>query len=354
MTYQVTIEPLGETIDVEEGQSILDAALRAGIWIPYACNHGLCGTCKIDVLEGEINHQHASPFALMDIERDENKTLACCATLESDIVIEVELDEEPDAEQHAIADITATVSKTEMLTPTIRGIWLDVEGQGLAFQAGQYLNLTIPGIDQPRAFSIASSPSQANNIELNIRIVDGGAATRYLHNGVEVGDKLTFTAPLGRFFVRKSAPEPIIFCAGGSGLSSPKSMILDLLEAGDTREITLIYGARTRQELYYVELFEGIAEQHSNFTYVPVLSDEPASSDWHRARGYVHELANDYFNGRFTGHKAYLCGPPPMIDACISTLMQGRLFEEHIFMESFLTAADGAQPARRSALFKKF
>ena len=354
MTYQVTIEPLGETIDVEEGQSILDAALRAGIWIPYACNHGLCGTCKIDVLEGEINHQHASPFALMDIERDENKILACCATLESDIVIEVELDEEPDAEQHAIADITATVSKTEMLTPTIRGIWLDVEGQGLAFQAGQYLNLTIPGIDQPRAFSIASSPSQANNIELNIRIVDGGAATMYLHNEVEVGDKLTFTAPLGRFFVRKSAPEPIIFCAGGSGLSSPKSMILDLLEAGDTREITLIYGARTRQELYYVELFEGIAEQHSNFTYVPVLSDEPASSDWHGARGYVHELANDYFNGRFTGHKAYLCGPPPMIDACISTLMQGRLFEEHIFMESFLTAADGAQPARRSALFKKF
>jgi len=354
MTYQVTIEPLGETIDVEEGQSILDAALRAGIWIPYACNHGLCGTCKIDVLEGEINHQHASPFALMDIERDENKTLACCATLESDIVIEVELDEELDAEQHAIADITATVSKTEMLTPTIRGIWLDVEGQGLAFQAGQYLNLTIPGIDQPRAFSIASSPSQANNIELNIRIVDGGAATMYLHNEVEVGDKLTFTAPLGRFFVRKSAPEPIIFCAGGSGLSSPKSMILDLLEAGDTREITLIYGARTRQELYCVELFEGIAEQHSNFIYLPVLSDEPESSEWHGARGYVHELANDYFNGRFTGHKTYLCGPPPMIDACISTLMRGRLFEEHIFMESFLTAADGAQPARRSALFKKF
>jgi len=354
VSYQVTIEPLGETIEVEAGQTILDAALRAGIWLPYACNHGLCGTCKVDVLEGEVDHNDASPFALMDIERDENKTLACCATLVSDVVIEAEVDEEPDAEQHAIKDYTAAVSRIEALTPTIKGIWLDVEGGGVAFQAGQYINVAIAGLAHPRAFSIASAPSDPNTIELNVRLVDGGSATAYLHNQLKVGDKLTFTAPLGRFFVRKSAPEPIIFLAGGSGLSSPKSMIMDLLAADDRREITLLYGARTRDELYYVDLFSGLAERHDNFTYHSALSDAGDDPAWTGSRGFVHELAEQHFDKRFTGHKAYLCGPPPMIDACITTLMQGRLFEAHIFMEAFLSAADGAKPARRSALFKKF
>ena len=354
MSYQVTIEPLGETIEVDAGQTILDAALRAGIWLPYACNHGLCGTCKVEVVEGEVDHNHASAFALMDIEREERKTLVCCATLASDVVIEAEIDEEPDAAEFAVEDFTGVVSRIEELTPTIKGIWLDVDGAGVTFQAGQYINLSIDGLEHPRAFSIASAPAESNSIELNVRRVEGGAATGYLHHQLTSGDRLMFTAPLGRFFVRKSTPDPIIFLAGGSGLSSPKSMILDLLETGDPREITLLYGARTRAELYYSELFASLAEAHPNFTYRAALSDEADDDAWDGPRGFVHELAVEHFGNRFQGHKAYLCGPPPMIDACITTLMQGRLFEEHIFMESFLTAADGAAPARRSALFKKF
>lgn len=352
--YEVTIEPLGETIEVEDGQSILDAALRAGIWLPYACNHGLCGTCKIDVLEGEVEHNHASAFALMDMERDEGKALACCATLESDIVIEAEVEEEPDARSIPIEDFNATVSRIEDLTPTIRGIWLAVDGDGVDFQAGQYINLQIPGEEHPRAFSIASPPSSPNEIELNVRIVEGGAATTWLHNELQVGDTLAFTAPLGRFFVRKSSPEPIIFIAGGSGLSSPKSMILDLIEEGDERQISLLYGARSVDEIYDRELFEELAADHANFSYHVAISDGSDDDGWSGARGFVHELAGAVFDDKFAGHKAYLCGPPPMIDAAITTLMQGRLFEEHIFMENFFTAADAEEPARRSALFKKF
>jgi phenol hydroxylase P5 protein len=354
MSYQLTIEPLGETIDVDDGQTILDAALRAGIWLPYACNHGLCGTCKVDVIEGEVDHNHASAFALMDIERDEQKTLACCATLESDVVVEAEIDEEPDAAQIAVGDFTARVSRIEELTPTIKGIWLDVDGEGVMFQAGQYINLTVAELEHPRAFSIASVPSQSNSIELNVRRVEGGEATSYIHDELKVSDQLKFIAPLGRFFVRKSAPEPIIFLAGGSGLSSPKSMILELLEAGDTRPIKLLYGARNREELYYYDLFSGLADAHENFSYGVALSDAEGHGTWDGARGFVHELAEQHFAKGFSGYQAYLCGPPPMIDACITTLMKGRLFEEHIFMESFLTAADGAEAARRSALFKKF
>jgi len=295
MSYQLTIEPLGETIEVEEGQKLLDAALRAGLWLPYACNHGVCGTCKAQVLEGEVEHNEASGFALMDMERDEGKTLACCATLTSDIVIEADVEEEDDAQNLAIEDFSGTVVKIEELTPTIRGIWLEVPGDGVEFQAGQYLNLNIPGLDEPRAFSIANSPSERNLIELNIRHVEGGQATTYLHQQLKEGDELTFTAPLGRFYVRKSAPEPVIFIAGGSGLSSPKSMVLDLLQEGDTRDITLLYGARNRQELYYNDLFNELAEKHSNFHYQVALSEPADEDNWEGATGFVHELAEQHF-----------------------------------------------------------
>ena len=354
MGFRLTIEPLGETLELEDGQSMLDGALRAGIWLPYACNHGLCGTCKVDVLDGEVDHHHASAFALMDLEREEGKALACCATLMSDVTIEAEIDEDTDALQLPVADHRAKVMRIEDLTPTIKGIWLALDGDGLAFQAGQYLNLMLPGLAAPRAFSMASRPSARHLIELNVRKVAGGAATSYLHDQLKVGDELSFTAPLGRFFVRKSAPGPLLFLAGGSGLSSPKAMIGELLEEQDTRPMTLIHGARTRNELYDQTLFTELAAQYPHLRYVPALSDAGQDTDWAGERGYVHEVAEGLFDGRFAGLEAYLCGPPAMIDACLTSLMRGRLFEDHIHMEHFFTAADAAQPPRRSALFKKF
>ena len=352
MAHRLTIEPLGESIDVEDGQSMLDAALRAGVWLPYACNHGLCGTCKVTVQHGEIAHNHASSFALMDVERDEGRALACCATLESDVVIEAEVDEEPDARHLPVADHLARVTRIEALTPTIRGIHLALDGDGLGFQAGQYLNLHVPGLDAPRAFSIASPPSRGNAIELHVRRVEDGAATRWLHDSLAIGDELRFTAPLGRFFVRRSRTTPLLFLAGGSGLSSPLAMVLNLLEGGETCPITLVHGARRRDELYRVEQLEALAAQHANFRYVAALSDV-GGDDWTGERGYVHEVAERLYDGRFAGLSAYLCGPPPMIDACLTSLMRGRLFEEHIFAEHFFTASDADTP-RRSALFKKF
>ena len=130
-------------------------------------------------------------------------------------------------------------------------------------------------------------------------------------------------------------------------------MIMDLLEQNDERKIVLFQGARNQAELYNRELFEALDRDHDNFTYVPALSQTEDDADWSGYQGYVHEAAKEHFDGRFAGNKAYLCGPPPMIDAAITALMQGRLFERDIFMEKFLTAADGAEETQRSALFKK-
>ncbi|KAB0583941.1 2Fe-2S iron-sulfur cluster binding domain-containing protein [Ideonella dechloratans] len=351
MGYMLTIEPLGATLEVEEGQTLLDAALRQGIYLPHACGHGLCGTCKVQVCDGEVDHGAANPFALMEGERQEGKTLACCATLQSDAVIEADIEEEPDAEIIPVRDFQATVQAITALTPTIKGLRLALN-QPLHFQAGQYVQLDIPGVGA-RAFSIANAPAdveRTRSIELHVRQVPGGAGTTWLHQSLQVGDALKLSGPYGRFFVRKSSPAPMVFMAGGSGLSSPRSMILDLLDGGCTTPITLVYGQRSREELYGHEEFLALAAQHPNLRYVPVLSNEPEGSDWAGARGYVHEAAKAAFPQGFAGHKAYLCGPPPMVEACIGALMQGRLFERDIHTEKFLSAADAG--AVRSPLFK--
>jgi phenol hydroxylase P5 protein len=352
MSYELTIEPLGRTIDVAVGQTILDAALRAGLFLPHACGQGYCGTCKISVTGGEIDHGNASSFALMDYEREEGQCLACCAKLESDTVIEVEIETDEDSRNLPVRDYQGVVTRIETLTPTIKGVWIQFDsGMVLDFQAGQYINLQLPGELGVRAFSLASAPSSGNEIELNIRIVPGGAGTAWIHNQLKVGDAIRLSGPYGRFYVHKSADVPSLFMAGGSGLSSPRSMLLDLLEEGSTKPLALIYGARNQQELYYHQEFLELAAKHAHFTYVPALSDEPADSNWSGFRGYVHEAAKAKFNNDFRGNKAYLCGPPVMIESCIKTLMQGRLFERDIYTEKFISAADAQQV--RSPLFKR-
>ncbi|AGW89995.1 MULTISPECIES: NADH:ubiquinone reductase (Na(+)-transporting) subunit F [Cupriavidus] len=353
--YSLTIEPIGQTIPIAPGQTVLDACLRNGVWLPHACCHGLCATCKVQVVDGEVDQGEASSFALMDFERDNGQCLACCATAQSDLVIEADIEEDADAEGLPLDDYCAEVVETRALTPTILGIWLKPrDGKRAAFQAGQYLNLMVPGCDQPRAFSLANRPGE-ELVELHVRRVEGGPATAWLHEQLAVGNKLRFSAPYGRFFVRKSAQVPMLFLAGGSGLSSPRAMILDLLAAGETLPITLVQGARNRGELYYDDEFHALAQAHPNFRYVPALSDEPADSGWNGARGYVHDVLHQLYaqdgSADFRGHKAYLCGPPPMIEACIRTLMQGRLFEADIHTEKFLSAGD-AQNSARSPLFK--
>jgi phenol hydroxylase P5 protein len=225
MSYELSIEPLGRTIEVEDGQTILDAALRAGIYLPHACGQGYCATCKVCITDGEVDHGNSSSFALMDFEREEGLALACCARLESDMTIEVEMETDEDARDLPVRDFPGVVSRIENLTPTIKGIWLKLDNdEMLDFQAGQYINMYLPNDLGHRAFSLANVPSTGNEIELNIRIVPGGAGTAWIHNELKVGDQITVSGPYGRFFVHKSANVPSLFMAGGSGLSSPRSM----------------------------------------------------------------------------------------------------------------------------------
>ena len=238
MTHTLTIEPIGRTIEVEDGQTMLDAALRAGVYLPHACGHGLCATCKVQVVDGEVEHGEASSFALMDFEREEQKCLACCATLESDVVIEADIEEDPEALDLPVEDFDGVVRRIEALTPTIKGVWIELDAaEGMRFQAGQYVNLELPDGIGGRAFSIANAPASPRMLELNVRLVPAGRGTGYVHQQLAVGQRVRLSGPYGRFFVRKRAELPLIFMAGGSGLSSPRSMILDLLDEGCAQPI---------------------------------------------------------------------------------------------------------------------
>ncbi|MFM2405776.1 MAG: hypothetical protein RL223_3656 [Pseudomonadota bacterium] len=364
MAHTLRIEPLGQSLEVPEDQTVLEACLRAGLWLPHACCHGLCATCKVRVSDGEVDHGEASPFALMDFEREEGLALACCARLQSDATIEAEIEDDPDAEGIPVRDVDAVCSLSEAVTPTIRRIRLQLE-QPLPFQAGQYVNLEVPdpagGAPLRRAFSIANPPHEVTatrEIELHVRRVPGGAATGWLHGQLRPGMGLRLAGPYGRFFVRGSAHGPaasggvpLLFIAGGSGLASPRAMVLELLQRGCPQPITLVVGQRTREELYDDDLLRDLATRHPHFRYLPVLSHEPEGSGWDGARGWAHEAAVALHDGDFRGRKAYLCGPPAMVEAAIGALMQGRLFERDIHTEQFLSAADAQRV--RSPVFRR-
>lgn len=349
MSYKVIIEPTGDEITVNEGQTILDAALRQGVYLPHACSHGLCGTCKVDVLEGEVDLGDASPFALLDIDRDEGKCLVCVAVPKEDCVIEADVDEDPDSKSIPVRDFRGTVTEVKDLTPRIKGIVLELDDE-IEFQAGQYVQFYYPGFEEGRSFSIATSSNNKKTIELNISIVPDGEVTPLIHQNTQVGDKFRIAGPYGRFFVRESAQKPMLFFAGGSGLSSPKSMIEEQLENGCTLPIILFHGARNEEELYYADLFREYEAKYDNFRYVAVLSDENIP-DWNGEKGYIGEAALRVLENNFMGHKAYLCGPPPMIESCISCLFKGRLFERDIYIEKFFSKAD-QNNMQKSPFFK--
>ena len=175
--YQITIEPLGREVTCREDQTILDACLRAGVWVPHSCTHGTCATCKAEILEGEVDQGAASPYALMDFERDEGKTLPCVATPRSDVTIEADVDVDEDIPVHPVQDFTGTVVALDDVANDTRRLLLELDRE-IAFNPGQYMSLQVPGHPGvTRTYSMANPPTQTRVLEFQIRRTAGGLAT---------------------------------------------------------------------------------------------------------------------------------------------------------------------------------
>ena len=350
--YTITIEPLGRDVTCRDDQTILDACLRSGVWVPHSCTHGTCATCKAEILEGEVEHGEASSFALMDFERDEGKVLLCTATPKSDVVIEADVDVDESIPTYAVQDYTGTLLEMEDIAQDTRRLVIELD-RDLEFNAGQYMSLQVPG--QPgvgRTYSMANSPADGRTLEFQIRRVAGGLGTDgWIFNSLAPGDSIALSGPYGRFVLREDRDDPAIMIAGGTGLAPMASMIKRALidGYGEVSHITLYQGARTREWMYDVELFRALeAEYPDRFTYRPCLSEE-------EAEGFASGTVTDVLNAdheTLKGHVGYVCGPPAMVENALKTLMLKRLFPRDIFKEEFLDASAAATQLR-SPLIKR-
>ena len=339
--YTITIEPVGRDVTCRDDQTILDACLRSGVWVPHSCTHGTCATCKAEILEGEVDHGEASSFALMDFERDEGKVLLCTARPKGDVVIEADIDVDESIPTHAVEDyVGKLVEMTEVANDTRRLI-IELD-RDLTFNAGQYMSLSVPGQDVSRTYSMANSPQEGRRLEFQIRKVGGGKGTDgWIFKDLSVGDEIALSGPYGRFVLREDREDPAIMIAGGTGLAPMASMIKRALVEGEgeVSHITLYQGARTKEWMYDVDLFRQLqAEYPDRFTYRPCLSEEQVD-------GYEFGTVTDVLNAdheTLKGHVGYVCGPPAMVENALKTLMLKRLFPRDIFKEEFLDASAAA------------
>jgi len=331
--FEIILAGSGKTFRVRQGENILAAALRQGVMLPYSCKNGTCGSCKGLLLSGEVHYPFHPPLALEPEDFAGHQALLCQAEPLEDLQIKVR-------EIEAVRDIQvrmmpARVVEKTFLSESVARLRLRLPAaQRLQFLAGQYVEVLLEG-GKRRAFSIASCPSLENEIELHIRHVEGGDFTSHVFTDLHERDILRFEGPLGNFFVRNDLPErPMIMMGGGTGFAPLKSMIENLLEHGDRRQIHLYWGARTADELYLDELPESWARDHRHIHYRRALSDEPLAPSESAFVGLVHDaVIADHPD--LSPFDVYMSGPPAMIEAAKKAFMAHQLPNDRLYYDSF-------------------
>lgn len=334
MSFTVHIEPSGHEFTVRSGETVLDAALRQNIGLPYGCRDGACGSCMASLLEGEIDYPSGKTAALEG--QAEDACLMCQAVPRSNL--RCAAGEVEQAEEIQPLTLPCRVDGKEQLSHDVVRLYLkQPTGQRLQFLAGQYLDIILKD-GRRRAFSIANAPHDDAFIELHIRHIEGGAFTDHVFSAMEEKEILRIQAPLGRFTLREASERPLLFIAGGTGFAPIKGMIEHAFHVGIRRPMHLYWGVRARRDLYLPELAEQWAATHSGFRFVPVLS-EP-DPDWEGRRGFVHQaVVEDHPD--MSGFDVYMAGPPVMVQAGRKAFEEAGLGLEHIFTDAFEFAADG-------------
>ncbi|MCB1801245.1 MAG: 2Fe-2S iron-sulfur cluster binding domain-containing protein [Gammaproteobacteria bacterium] len=337
----------GQRITVKAGENLLKAALEAGIAWPHNCRVGSCGECRTRLVDGKIKELNDFSYVLSKEEMDAGMILACQTCLRSDIEVEVAI--ESGVTLNPPKSVPGVIEAYRRLTHDIVEIGIRLEEAIPGYLAGQYAQLCIPNfIDQPRSYSFASAPEEGDIERINfyIRLVPGGRMTSWLHETDRSGSRVDVCGPYGNFWLRESL-KPAVFVCGGSGMAPIKALLEQVTANGFKRDVSLIFGARTQNDLYCVDELKQIATQAGDrFKYLPVLSEEPADSDWTGLRGMCTEfIAGSVAD--IAACDAYLCGPPGMVDAAIEVLQSNGVDSENIYYDKFLDASH--MPGGRAA-----
>jgi propane monooxygenase reductase subunit len=334
--HSVRLEPVGIDFEVDEDETVLNGAFRQGLMLMHGCKEGQCGACKSFLLEGEVDLDRYSTFALPDYENEEGWTLLCRAHAVSDLEVElINFDEEILRSGVELRTVRTRVEAIEPLTRDIRRLVIRVEEGEMPFRPGQYVDIRIPGTDDYRSFSMANLPSDDGRLEFMIKLYPGGHFSGLLADGtLKVGDELEVTGPYGVFTLRET-DRPLLFIGGGAGMAPILSLLRLRADQGVTRPAVYYYGAREAQDLFHLEELAELQTLLPGFRFVPALSD----AEWEGEKGLITDVV-DRSEQDLAGVDAYLCGPPPMVDAAQELLMSRGLDEARIHFDKFTTTAN--------------
>lgn len=340
--YTVRLNPVGVEFEVEEGETVLDAAFRQGIALPHGCKEGRCAACKCVLNEGEVELKPYSTFALNEMERDQNHVLLCRTLAYSDIEVDLlNFDEEILSKSIPVRSFGAEVARVVELTHDIRRLEIVLD-QPLKFWAGQYVDITLPGPEAiTRSFSMANTPIEGKELAFIIKKYPNGKFSSRLDGELSPGTRLTVRGPFGTCFRREDMGGALILVGGGSGMSPLWSILHDHLESGEDREVHFFYGARTARDLFYLDEFARLAAENPRFHFIPALSGAGDEDGWTGERGFIHEVLNAHLRRLDLGEEVdvYACGPEPMIEALVPVLQMNDVPTERIFFDKFTPAS---------------
>jgi CDP-4-dehydro-6-deoxyglucose reductase/ferredoxin-NAD(P)+ reductase (naphthalene dioxygenase ferredoxin-specific) len=341
MSFKVRIASADRTIEVETGATILEAALAAGIAYPHGCQSGNCGACKSHLAKGEVTMEGYSEFALSEEEKERGLILACRAVPWEES--EVAWLDEDDLIVHPRRLLTCKVTALDDATHDIKRVRLGiVSGGPFDFSAGQFASVTFDGCP-PRDYSMANAPGDPT-LEFHVRRTPQGATSKYVAETLKVGDEVRVEGPFGTSYLRESHRGPIIAVAGGSGLAPIKSIVERALAQNLPQHIYLYFGVRSDRDLYLDSYFAGLAKTHPNLHFIAVLSDGDGMS---RRCGLVHEAVAADFD-EVDGCKAYLAGPPVMVEAATRMLEQRGMRRIDVHADAFYSAAEMANNGKKT------
>ena len=334
--FNVTLKTSGHHFQVATGETVLEAAQRANVALPYSCRAGVCGSCKATLLQGSCEYPRNPPLALNASALAQHAVLLCQAVPTSDLLLEAR-------EVASVADIarrqlTMVVVEKWRLTPNVIGLRMQpAPGERrLRRLPGQYLDVLLEG-GKRRPFSIANRPQPDGIIELHVRHVAGGGFTSRVNDSLQVGDRLLVEGPLGTFVPREDSERPMLFMAGGTGFAPVKAIVEHFIALGTRRRIQLYWGARGVGDLYLRDLAERWAHELPHLEFYPVVSDPELAAGLRV--GLVHDaVLQDHPD--LSGYDFYMSGPPAMIGVSQPLLLQAGLPEERLYFDSFEYAPD--------------
>jgi propane monooxygenase reductase subunit len=340
--HLVRFEPVGIEIEVDEDQTILRAAAEQGIMLMHGCKEGQCASCKSFILDGDdVDLDRYSTFALPDYEKEEGFTLLCRAHAYEDLKIELlNYDEEMIHSGLPIEEAVVEVVSNENVTHDMRHLVVRlVEPAAIKFFPGQYVDFVIPGTDETRSFSMANTSSlESGQLEFVIKVYPDGLFSRFLDTEVKVGDRLDITGPFGVFTLRDAPGSDLVFVGGGAGMAPILALLRTMAERGIDRKTTFYYGARRKRDLCFEDELRELESRLPSFRYVPALS-EPDGDDWDGEVGLITDVVRRG-ESNLVRTDAYVCGPPPMVEAALELLPALGVADKRIFYDKFTTTGE--------------